>query len=123
MPGRNVGNETLNIKMDCVANTVYYEARGEGEDGMRAVAHVIYNRAKKSGQPPCIVVKKPKQFASGPKPKDGKLWNKAKRIANNPGPDLTRGATFFHNLTVKPYWSYKFKITLRLGNHIFYKNH
>lgn len=31
--------------IEVVAATLYHEARGEGEEGMRAVASVIYNRA------------------------------------------------------------------------------
>lgn len=107
--------------MDCVADTVYYESRGEGIDGMRAVAHIIYNRAKEKGVSPCIIVRQPKQFAVGPsRPKD-KLWQLAKRISSNPGSDLTRGATYFHNRTVKPYWIRSLVVTLQLGGHIFYR--
>lgn len=107
--------------MDCVANTVYYESRGEGVDGMRAVAHVILNRAKEQGVNPCIIVRQPNQFAKGPaRPKD-KLWQLAKRISINPGSDLTRGATYFHNYTVRPYWIRRLVVTLQLGGHIFYR--
>ena len=107
--------------MDCVADTVYYEARGEGEVGMRAVAHVIYNRAKEKGVSPCIIVRQPNQFARGPsKPRDT-LWQKARRIAQNPGFDITKGATYFHNLSVRPYWIRRFQVTYTWGNHIFYR--
>lgn len=110
--------------MDCIneiASTVYAEARGEGERGMRAVAHVIYNRAKEKGISPCIVVRQPKQFARGaPKPKD-KMWQIAKRISINPGVDVTKGATYFHNLTVRPYWIRSLKVSYTWGNHIFYR--
>ena len=107
--------------MDCVAQTVYYEARGEGENGMRAVAHVIYNRAKNSGKSPCIIVREPNQFVRGRVVKDKRGWEVAKRIASNPGSDLTNGATYFHNLTVRPRWSYNLKVTYKWGNHIFYR--
>jgi spore germination cell wall hydrolase CwlJ-like protein len=37
--------------LDVIAKTLYYEARGEGEIGMRAVASVLHNRAvKRSGK-------------------------------------------------------------------------
>lgn len=108
--------------MDCVAETVYYEARGESEQGMRAIAHVIFNRAEKEGVSPCIIVRRPNQFAK-PKKKitDWKSWKLAKLISENPGKDFTKGATYFHNYSVKPSWSYKFRVTYRLGGHIFYK--
>jgi spore germination cell wall hydrolase CwlJ-like protein len=107
--------------MDCVADTVYYEARGEGEIGMRAVAHVIYNRANKEGVSPCIIVKRRGQFAKGPSRPQDKLWRIAKQISINPGWDLTRGATFFHNRSVRPYWIRSLKITFSFGGHIFYR--
>jgi spore germination cell wall hydrolase CwlJ-like protein len=107
--------------MDCVADTIYYEARGEGEVGMRAVAHVIYNRAKEQGKNPCIIVAQPKQFARGPsKPRD-KQWQIAKRISMNPGADITKGATYFHNLSVRPYWIRSLQVTFTWGGHIFYR--
>jgi N-acetylmuramoyl-L-alanine amidase len=107
--------------MDCVADTVYYEARGEGEQGMRAVAHVIYNRAREEGVSPCIIVRRPNQFARGPsRPRDS-LWQQARRISLNPGWDLTRGATYFHNRSVRPYWIRRLIVTFSFGGHIFYK--
>ena len=108
--------------MDCVAETVYYEARGEGETGMRAVAHVIYNRAREQGVSPCIIVRQPNQFApSRGKPSaSNQAWRVAVRVAQNPGVDLTRGATYFHNLTVRPYWIRSLRVTFSFGGHIFY---
>lgn len=107
--------------MDCVADTIYYEARGEGEDGMRAIAHVIYNRAKEEGVSPCIIVRRPHQFAKGPsRPKD-KVWQLARKISINPGWDLTRGATFFHNRSVRPYWIKSLTVSFNWGGHIFYR--
>lgn len=105
--------------MDCVAETVYIEAKGEGELGMRAVAHVIYNRAKKAGLDPCIIVRKPGQFAKGVVNKYNEQWRIAKRISINPEKDMTGGATHFHNKSVNPRW--KLRVTYRFGNHIFYK--
>ena len=107
--------------MDCVADTVYYEARGEGETGMRAVAHVIYNRAKEAGVSPCIIVRKPNQFAKGRSKPNSKQWQLAKRISLNPGWDLTRGATYFHNRSVRPYWIRKLQVSFTFGGHIFYR--
>ena len=107
--------------MDCVADTIYYEARGEGIEGMRAIAHVIYNRASKEGVSPCIIVRRPKQFAVGPSRPEDVFWQLAKRISINPGSDITRGATFFHNRSVKPYWIRSLKVSFRFGGHIFYK--
>ncbi len=108
--------------MDCineVANVVYYEARAS-ENNMRAVVHVILNRAKERGVSTCIIVREPNQFATRGKIVEKDRWQLAKKIVLQPGEDITRGATFFHNLSVKPYWSYTLKITYRVGGHIFY---
>lgn len=101
---------------------MYAEARGEGEIGMRAVVHVIYNRAEEKGISPCIIVRQPKQFArAAPKPGD-KKWQIAKRISMNPGVDITKGATYFHANWIKPpAWTYRLKVSFRFGNHIFYR--
>ena len=47
---------------DCLAYAIFHEARGEGEEGMRAVASVIFNRAKKQRKPLCAVIKLPSSF-------------------------------------------------------------
>lgn len=60
-----VKNYKLSQIQNIVAYTIWQEARGEGETGMRAVASVIYNRA--GGHHPyqfVNVIKKPKQFES-----------------------------------------------------------
>jgi hypothetical protein len=108
--------------VDCineVANVAYYEARAS-ENNMRAVVHVILNRAKERGVSTCIIVKERNQFATKGKIVEWDRWQIAKKIVLQPGKDITNGATFFHNLTVKPRWSYTLKITYRVGGHIFY---
>lgn len=108
--------------MDCVAEVVYHEAQGEGEIGMRAVAHVIYNRAEQRGITPCQVVRQPFQFARGGYIANNSAWRMAQRVSENPGRDITNGATYFHNLSVRPRWSYNMTVTFRFGNHIFYRS-
>lgn len=110
--------------MDCateVANVVYAETRGEQQTGMAAVLHVILNRAKEQGVRPCIIIKQKNQFARGLHKPNDPTWKLAKKLVLSPGKDPTRGATYFHNLTVRPSWSYKFRISFRFGEHIFYK--
>lgn len=108
--------------MDCineVANVAYYEARAS-ENNMRAVVHVIINRANEKGVSTCKIVRERNQFATKGPIRERNRWQIAKRIVLNPGPDITKGATFFHNLSVKPYWSYKLRVTYRVAGHIFY---
>ena len=108
--------------MDCineVANVAYYEARAS-ENNMRAVVHVILNRAKEKKVSTCVIVRQPNQFATRGPIKERSRWLFARNIALSPGPDITKGATYFHNLSVRPYWSYTLKVTYRVAGHIFY---
>jgi spore germination cell wall hydrolase CwlJ-like protein len=109
--------------MECV-NTVtsvlYAEARGESEKGMRGVLHVILNRAKKQHKPACHVVKQRGQFAKGLYKPGDPIWQLAKTLVKNPGRDITKGAVYFHNRSVKPYWIRELKVTLKYGGHVFY---
>lgn len=70
---------------DVVATTIWAEARGEGEIGMRAVASVIWNRSQESGLPPTLVCLKRKQFScwNNGEPsvdKDSKQWTYAMQL-------------------------------------------
>jgi hypothetical protein len=53
------GTAPLDDPVTCLARTIYWEAKGEGEEGMRAVANVVLNRLGKPGFPDtvCGVVK------------------------------------------------------------------
>lgn len=110
--------------MECVdtaASVVYAEARGETEIGLRAVAHVLLNRAKEQKKPICQVAKQRGQFAKGLyRPKDPN-WQLAKKLVLTPGRDITGGALFFHNNTVKPYWIRKVKVSFKYNKHTFYR--
>lgn len=111
--------------MDCIneiTNVVYAESRGETEQGINAVIHVILNRSKEQGVKPCIIVKQPNQFAKGIKQTKNPIWQHIRQLVLIPGKDPTNGATYFHaDWISKPKWSYKLRVTYRLGNHIFYK--
>lgn len=50
----------------CMALNIYHEARGEGSDGMYAVAHVVMNRTKsiKFHNTPCEVIKAAKMYTN-----------------------------------------------------------
>ena len=110
--------------MDCVntvASVVYAEARGETERGLRAVAHVILNRAKDQKKPICQVARQRGQFAKGLyRPKDPN-WQLARQIVLHPGKDITRGATYFHTNWMRPYWVKSLTVTLKYKNHTFYR--
>ncbi|RJE80334.1 cell wall hydrolase [Paracoccus sp. JM45] len=120
-------NEDLN----CLAEALYHEARGEGAQGQRAVAEVILNRVDSRSFPTtvCGVIRQPSQFSytiGGRKPIRNKAaYLRAKDIAENAlsgAPrQLTGGATYFHTPSVRPAWARRFQKTVQIGSHIFYR--
>lgn len=111
----------MQCTVNTVASVVYAESRGESELGMRAVVHTILNRAKEQDKNPCSIVKQKRQFARGIfRPLDPN-WQLAKQLVVHPGKDITRGAQYFHNRSVRPYWIRTVKVTFKYGGHIFYK--
>ncbi len=145
LDAQNLSDERfMDIEIDILARTLWGEARGEGEQGMQAVAHVILNRRKISqdkggfwwGNNIIQICQKPYQFSCWNRsdPNFQKLnqvdesdlrFAAAKRIAKRAlvgvlGKDITQGATHYHAETVSPYWSKTATPTAQIGNHIFY---
>lgn len=123
---------------DILVKTILSEARGEGADGMAAVAHVIANRAN-SGQfarDPAAVALQPNQFSGWNAGEGGnnpsqfqpgtRQYNQALQIIDNvfsgQTPDPTNGALYYHTPAVSPSWSGAVNRygTNQIGNHIFY---
>lgn len=130
-----------------LALTIWGEARNHGEQGMRAVGHVINNRAKSGlerrfGEGIKGVVWKSKQFSCwnpgdpnrdamrniGQLPEghpDRKAWSAAKKIAKDilrgESRDPTKGALFYHTTDVNPVWNKEMLATRTVANHVFYK--
>jgi hypothetical protein len=135
-------------QLNCLAQTIYYEAGNETLNGQAAVARVVINRIKYGfANTPCNVVYqitsltkideetmeaykvKVCQFSwvceNKPKPNinDPRYQRSLKVayevLANDAYTDIVpKSALFFHNLTVDPLWPYK--QVARIGNHIFY---
>jgi len=92
---------------DCLSHNIYFEARSEGELGMKLIAQVTINRTK-SDKPYmadtiCGVVKTKGSFSwfsdgKSDRPTDRKSWEKAKTIATR----AMRGE--FSNLTNSEYF-------------------
>lgn len=115
-------------EVECLAQAIYHEARGEPEKGKFAVAHVVVNRAKSMRFPStiCKVVYQPGQFSwtsdKSLRPRvDSTALAIAKLVLAGFSPIPEFAATHFHNRTVKPGWKLK-KLAI-IGNHVFYKHH
>ncbi|MDO6482074.1 cell wall hydrolase [Shimia thalassica] len=122
----------------CLAEALYFEARGESVKGQFAVAEVIMNRVDHDYYPAslCGVIKQ----GTGRKYQcqftftcDGIAENihekaayervgKVARLMIDGAPRvLTDGATHYHTKAVSPSWSRKFKRTTTIGVHHFYR--
>ncbi|MGV3579145.1 cell wall hydrolase [Brevundimonas sp.] len=124
--------------LECLTQAAYYEARGEGTDGMRAVAQVVLNRARHPSFPRsvCGVVFQGSgrrvgcQFSftcdgSMRGPVNRAAWNRARTVASAALSGAVYAgvgnATFFHTTAVAPAWRNSFLRVAQVGNHVFYR--
>ena len=125
--------------IECLALTVYFEARGEPELGKYAVAHVVMNRSRDPHFPQhiCDVVREQRvidgscQFTwscdgLSDVPTEVLAWQDAEAIAHavydGKSDDPTAGALWFHADYVSPAWSPGPSSGQRIGRHIFYRD-
>jgi spore germination cell wall hydrolase CwlJ-like protein len=125
-----------------LAATVWGEARSEGEEGMRAVAHVMMNRIGSRfgenletvimtpyqfsvwnrGDPNRRLVSNPDRYATGGTALA--TWEQAQQIArevlSGQSIDPTGGALFYHTRAVRPSWASHGVGRQVIGAHIFY---
>jgi spore germination cell wall hydrolase CwlJ-like protein len=123
----------------CLAEALYFEARGETIKGQFAVAEVILNRVKSERFPssPCGVInqgtgkKYQCQFTytcDGHKEviKEPRAYERVAKVArvalDGAAPKLTKGATHYHTTAVKPRWSRVYTKTAAIGVHVFYRH-
>jgi N-acetylmuramoyl-L-alanine amidase len=115
----------------CLAEAVYFEARGTGVSGESAVAHVVVNRARSPKFPGsvCGVVGDGCQFSYRcdgrpdvlADPRDrARAFTVAETVLSG-APDITRGALFFHAATVAPGWFDTRPRIGRIGGNVFYR--
>jgi spore germination cell wall hydrolase CwlJ-like protein len=128
-----------------MALTMWGEARGDGEAGMRAVGHVIDNRRRAGAANPRYVtdtVSEAFQFSCWNRgdpnfeamldidslPKDSRdylLWRRARQLADEimsgRSSDPTGGALFYHASGVAPRWSEGIAPVRRIGSHLFFR--
>jgi len=132
-----VGAGPLDDAITCLSRAIYWEARGDGADGMEAVANVVMNRLGFEDFPNtiCEVVAQGREQGAcqfswlcddhSIDAKDDESYAIAKEIArkaiNRQLTDRTGGALYFHQRKVSPSWSAEFIKTVEIGEHVFYK--
>lgn len=116
----------------CLAENLFHEARGEGEEGKRAVALVTLNRVAHAhySNTVCEVVHEPWQFSwthqnvriNLDNPIERKAWKRSKEIAlkalNRGYINDMLGVTHYHATSVNPNWNKR--QVAQVGNHVFY---
>lgn len=132
-------NSTTQKQVKCLADNIYYEARGESDDGKKAVAYTTLNRLDDGrwSDSICGVVK---QKIRGTcqfswmcdirllkHKKDTQLYEKCKIVAVMvylnyvPGQnDITQSSTFYHAKSINPNWK-NVTFVKDIGNHRFYR--
>jgi hypothetical protein len=141
-PAERLGlfNEKSRAKSEkCLAEAVYFEARGEAVRGQIAVAQVVLNRAFSGKYPEtvCGVVYQNKHrhfacqftFACDNNPdviREPDMWDRAQKIAKAmlDGrlwlPEVDK-STHYHAYWVRPSWVSEMKKTYKFGVHTFYR--
>ena len=130
---------TGDANFECLAQALYFEARGETVKGQFAVAEVILNRVQSAQFPNsvCAVVKQGTgrlhqcQFsyncdgraeAITERQAHERVAKVARASLDGAREDLTDGATYYHTTAVRPRWSRTFKNTAQIGVHLFYSD-
>lgn len=138
-------------EVECLAQNIYFEARGEPMTGQIAVAYVALNRKHDERYPNtlCEVIKQGPisvwflteqnkivpikhkcQFSwwcdgRSDSPKDMWAWGLAMDVAagviNDKYDDPTYGALWYHNTDVDPSWNRQLAYTTQINKHLFYK--
>ena len=121
----------------CLAEALYFEARGEEIKGQFAVAEVILNRVDSAAFPssPCGVVHQGtgRRFACqftydcdgrAEIIRDKKAYVQVGKVAQlmleGAPRRLTKGALYYHTKSVNPRWAKSFFKTATIGRHYFY---
>ena len=128
-------------ELRCLAENIYYEARGEPLKGQAAVAEVTLNRlhSKQFKDTLCKVVYESRwdrirkrmvahfSWTGGERPTSptGPAWDQAMAVAtavyDHTQQPVVPGALYYHATYVHPSWAKGKKPLATIGNHIFYE--
>lgn len=122
----------------CLAEALYFEARGESLKGQFAVAEVILNRVDMVNYPDtvCDVINQGTgrkyacqfTYTCDGKPErisEQRSWERVGKVArimlDGAPRDLTSRASHYHTTAVKPRWATAYPRTAHIGTHVFYR--
>ncbi len=126
-------------EIECLALTIYFEARGESSAGQRAVGDVVMNRVHDPAFPGTVCgvtrqggerVRSGCQFSwwcdgRSDQPRDMKAWrasyDMALQVYWDRSRDETDGALWYHADYVAPRWRKAFEAGPQIGRHLFYR--
>jgi N-acetylmuramoyl-L-alanine amidase len=127
--------------LQCLAENVYFESRGEPINGQYAVAEVTLNRTRAPNFPHTICgVVHEMRWDTGRKryvadfswtelgamsPDDDPAWKRAMVVAtatyDETRDPIVPDALFYHSTSVRPGWAKTHTAITTIGNHVFYK--
>ncbi len=132
--------EKRTAEWECLAEALYFEARGESVRGQFAVAEVIQNRAEHSAFPGSVCGVINQGTASGrkyqcqftyncdglsDKIRERAAYERVGKVADlvlaGAPAQLTDGATHYHTKAVNPRWARVYERTATIGVHHFYR--
>lgn len=122
------------IECRYLLQALYWEARGESDKGVVAVAYVILNRTKHPSWPSTVeeVITQPWQFSYRMENNfqkgftDKKQYRRiamiAKKVLTTELKNPIGEATHYHTTSIKvPKWARKKRVVAVIGNHVFYE--
>ena len=129
------------LELRCLAENIYYEARGEPLNGQYAVAEVTLNRVRSPYFPKtiCAVVHDTRwdpqrrrfvaHFSWTQMQDRGDPWGPhwqqsiavATAVINDAHTPIVPDALYYHATSVQPYWANSRRSVARIGNHVFYR--
>jgi len=125
-------------QLQCLADNIYHEARGEPVLGQIAVGQVTLNRSYSRNMSICEVVYEGSKRKTGCQfswtctlknysIKEINIYKEIRQLSinllNGNYPDPTEGSSFYHATTITPYWAKSTELSAKviIGQHKFYQ--